>query len=115
VLDRRPSLVTEHWTAEGGAQTKRARAAGERIDGIGGSTVRGLIEAADAFADAGHAPLGVLSGATLTRDVPADHTLTYDDVELVEGSLIVRMRRIQEAMGEVEPPKLSELRATLGR
>ena len=43
-------------------------------------------------------PLGVLAGAVLTRDVPVDHVLTYDDVELDESSPIVRMRRIQESM-----------------
>jgi predicted homoserine dehydrogenase-like protein len=118
VLDRRASLVTEHWTAEVGADTKRAMKAGERIDGIGGHTVRGLIVDAGEFADEGLVPLGVLAGATLKRDVPVDHTLTYDDVELDESSLIVRMRRIQESMGKSAVgdgtvPTLQELRATL--
>ena len=56
----------------------------------------------------------MLSGAVLKRDVPTDHTLTYDDVELNEGSVIVRMRRIQEDIAEGKPaPSLTELRATL--
>ena len=57
---------------------------------------------------------GVLAGATLERDVPVDQTLTYDDVELVESALIVRMRRIQESMdagGEV--PDLAALSAMI--
>jgi predicted homoserine dehydrogenase-like protein len=114
-LDHRPSLITEYWTAEVGAQTKRALKAGERIDGIGGTMVRGMIDAADVFAREGLAPLGVLAGAVLKRDVPVDHLLTYDDVDLDESSLIVRMRRIQESMDK-EPenvPTLAELRAEL--
>jgi predicted homoserine dehydrogenase-like protein len=113
VLDRRPSLTSEHWTAEVGAQTKRALSAGERIDGIGGMMVRGLIDKAEDFARDGLVPLGVLAGATLKRDVPVDHTLTYDDVELDESSLIVRMRRIQESMEKSadEAPSLQELAA----
>ena len=114
-LDNRASLTSEHWTAEVGAQTKRALKAGERIDGIGGMTVRGMIDPADDFAREGLAPLGVLAGAVLKRDVPVDHVITYDDVELDESSLIVRMRRIQESMDK-EPsnvPTLAELRAEL--
>ena len=47
--------------------------------------VRGLIDAADDFVRDDGVPLGVLAGATLVRDVPADHLLTYDDVELLRG------------------------------
>lgn len=115
VLDHRPSLTSEHWTAEVGAQAKRALRAGERIDGIGGMMVRGLIDPAEDFARDGLVPLGVLAGATLKRDVPVDHTLTYDDVELDESALIVRMRRIQESMEKDGSgvPTLAELGAQL--
>ena len=110
VLDHRPSLTSEHWTAEVGAQAKRPLTAGEKVDGIGGSMVRGLIDPSEDFARDGLVPLGVLSGAVLKRDVPTDHTLTYDDVELNEGSVIVRMRRIQEDIAEGKPaPSLTEL------
>jgi predicted homoserine dehydrogenase-like protein len=115
VLDKRPSLTSEHWTAEVGAQSKRALKAGERIDGIGGMMVRGLIDPAEDFARDGLVPLGVLAGATLKHDVPVDHTLTYDDVELDESALIVRMRRIQESMEQdgSEVPSLTELSSLL--
>ncbi|CUR55463.1 putative Oxidoreductase [metagenome] len=114
VLDKRASLTSEHWTAEVGAETKRALKAGEKIDGIGGMTVRGLIDPAEDFAAANGVPLGVLAGAVLKHDVPVDHLLTYDDVELVESSLIVKMRRIQESMDkDTAVPTLDELRALL--
>lgn len=116
MLDQRPSLVSEHWTAEVAAQTKVALRAGDRIDGIGGTAVRGLIDKAEDFAHDGLVPLGVLAGAVLTRDVPVDHVLTYHDVQLDESLLIVRMRRIQEAMdhpGDAPVPGLSELRTML--
>jgi predicted homoserine dehydrogenase-like protein len=115
VLDRRASLVTEHWNAEVAAQSKRDLKVGDTIDGIGGYTVRGLIEDAEEFAGQGHVPLGVLAGARLVRDVPVGQTLSYDDVELVEQSLVVRMRHIQEHMDDdtAETPKLVDLRASL--
>ena len=113
-LDKRASLRAERWTAEVGAETKRPLKAGEKIDGIGGSTVRGLIDPAEDFARDGAVPLGVLAGAVLRKDVPVDHLLTYDDVELDESSAIVRMRRIQESMDkDTTVPTLVELRSLL--
>lgn len=98
VLDGRPSLVTEHWTAEVGAAAKRDLRAGELIDGVGGSMVRGNIDDADDFKAIGFAPLGVLAGATLVRDVAQGEMLTYDDVRLDETSTIVSLRRLQDKL-----------------
>jgi predicted homoserine dehydrogenase-like protein len=115
-LDRRPSLTSEHWTSEVGAESKRALKAGEVITGIGTDTIRGVADPADDFARDNGVPLGILAGARLTRDIPADQMLTYDDVELDEDSLIVRMRRHQEAMSRGEQvPTLAEFRASMRR
>jgi predicted homoserine dehydrogenase-like protein len=112
-LDHRASLTAEHWTAEVGAVSKRPLRAGEKIDGIGGSTVRGLIDDAGDFARDRAVPLGVLAGARLTRDVPVDHLLSHDDVELDETSLIVQLRHLQEQDVEGSSTSLDELRALL--
>ncbi len=115
-LDRQASLTSEHWTSEVGAESKRPLRAGEVITGIGTDTIRGVADPADDFARDGGVPLGVLAGARLRHDVPADHLLTYDDVELDEGSLIVRMRGYQEAMARGEEvPTLKELRESIHR
>jgi predicted homoserine dehydrogenase-like protein len=111
-LDQRASLTAEHWTAEVGAVSKRPLKAGETVDGIGGSTIRGLIDDADDFARDEGVPLGVLAGATLTRDVPVDHLLTRDDVELDQSSLIVQLRRLQDRSDEGSLD-LGELQALL--
>jgi len=110
-LDNRPSLVAEYWTAEVGAVSKRPLSAGEKVDGVGGSMVRGLIDDARDFARDNAVPLGVLAGATLRHDVPVDHLLTYDDVDLDESSTIVRLRRMQDAMAEAGMPSLDDLAA----
>ena len=112
-LDHRPSLTAEHWTAEVGAVSKRPLSAGETVDGVGGSMVRGLIDDADDFTRDRAVPLGVLAGARLTRDVPVDHLLTHDDVELDESSLIVRLRRMQEETVEGSIPTLDDLKTLL--
>lgn len=112
-IDRTPSLQTEHWTSEVGAAAKRDLRAGDTIDGIGGSTVRGLIDDAQDFAEEGLVPLGVLAGARVVRDVAVDRPLTYDDVELDESSLIVQMRRLQDDMETGDVPDLQTLRSRI--
>ncbi|MFT3872928.1 MAG: SAF domain-containing protein [Nocardioides sp.] len=115
-LDRTPSHTSEHWTSEVGAEAKRDLKAGEVITGIGTDTIRGVADKADDFLADGCVPLGVLAGARLTRDVPVDQMLTYDDVELDESSLIVQMRRHQEALARGEQaPTLAELREAFRR
>ena len=110
-LDRRASLTAEHWTAEVGAMSKRPLTAGETIDGVGGSMVRGIIDDAEDFARDHAVPLGVLAGARVTRDLPVDRMLTYDDIELDESSLIVGLRRLQDQSVEGSMPTLDELTA----
>ena len=115
-LDRTPSHTSEYWTSEVGAESKRALKAGELITGIGTDTIRGVADKADDFLADNCVPLGILAGARLKRDVPIDHMLSYDDVELDEDSLIVRMRRNQEAMARGEKAEsLAELRASISR
>ncbi len=115
-LDRQPSLTSEHWTSEVGAESKRPLQAGELITGIGTDTIRGVADPADDFARDNAVPLGILAGARLKHDVPVDHLLTYDDVELDESSLIVTMRRHQEALARGEEvPSLKELQASIHR
>jgi predicted homoserine dehydrogenase-like protein len=114
VLDRRPSLVAEHWTAEVGAVSKRDLKACEVIDGVGGSMVRGLIDDAAQFKTDNGVPLGVLARATLTRDVPEGRLLTYDDVEVDESSTIVSLRQIQDALVDTSQPSARQLERVLG-
>lgn len=95
-LDRRASLAPRHWVAEVAACAKRDLAAGEVIDGIGGSTVYGMIEDAEVFAEQTLVPLGLLAGARLTRPVAQGAVLTRADVEIDEDSTIARLRAVQE-------------------
>lgn len=114
VLDRRPSLVAEHWTAEVAAVAKRDLVAGETIDGVGGSMVAGMIDDAEDFRRDGLVPLGVLAGARLTRDVPVGALLTTDDVELDHTSTIVALRLLQDTLVTSSAPSAASLRRLLG-
>ena len=113
-LDRRPSLVAEHWTAEVGAVAKRDLAPGEVVDGIGGSTVAGMIDDAEDFRRDGLVPLGVLAGARVVRPVPAGRLLTTDDVEIDQTSVIASLRQLQDALLHAAVPADAALQRLVG-
>jgi predicted homoserine dehydrogenase-like protein len=69
---------------------------GQRIDGLGGFTIYGLIEQADVARRENLVPLGLAPGATVRRPVAQGTALTYDDLELNEDQLIVQLRRQQD-------------------
>jgi predicted homoserine dehydrogenase-like protein len=98
VLDRVSTLEPVAWKAEVVATAKRDLRAGDQLDGIGGTTVYGMADAADAVAADGLLPLGLAARATVVRDVAVDQPLSYDDVELDDGSTIVALRRLQDQL-----------------
>ncbi len=99
VVDRESSLFATHLISEVVAMTKKDLKAGDKIDGIGGYTVRGYADiAADAKRD-NLVPIGLIQNAIVKNDVPVGTLLTYDDVELDSNSLIVKLRKEQDDMG----------------
>ena len=97
------------------AIAKRDLKAGEMLDGIGGFTCYTLIENYDVSHRERALPMGISEGCVLTRDVPKDTMVTYDDVILPEGRLCDRLRREQDAMhaATVAPPGHTSM-ATVG-
>jgi predicted homoserine dehydrogenase-like protein len=98
VLDRVSTLAPVAWNAEVVATAKRDLKPGDRIDGIGGATVYGVADSAEAVAAGGLLPLGLAARATVVRDVPIDQPVTHDDVELDESSTILQLRRLQDSL-----------------
>ncbi|MGN6696882.1 MAG: NAD(P)H-dependent oxidoreductase [Thermomicrobiales bacterium] len=86
------------------AVAKRDLRAGERLDGSGGRTVVGAIERAEIARLGNLLPLGLAYDVPLRRDVARGTALTYDDVELDESALVVRLRRKQDAMTSALTP-----------
>lgn len=103
VLDSVPSLAPEHWNAEVVAGAKRDLKAGDTIDSIGGSTVYGVIESAAATKSESLVPLGLLQGARVLRDIPADAVITAGDVELLPGTTIGALRQLQDKLLQGAP------------
>ena len=76
---------------------KTALSAGTQLDGLGGYLTYGVGVAASATTQQRLLPMGVAEGCRLLGDVPQDHVLTYDDVELPDGRLVDELRRQQLA------------------
>lgn len=72
--------------------------AGHQLDGIGGWDHYGLIDMLDSSED--ELPVGLAEGSTLTRDVKTSRPIRLEDVELDEGSPIVRLWRAQVRLFE---------------
>ena len=54
-------------------------------------------------------PMGLAGGCVLTRDVPQDSAVSYDDVELPPGRLVDALRAEQDELfpAAVEPARSS--------
>lgn len=81
------------------AVTKKDVKAGERVDGIGGYCVRGVIEKHQDVVEKGHIPIGLIVGNTVAkRDIPEGTFITEEDVELDETTTVYRLRKLQDEM-----------------
>lgn len=78
------------------AAAKVDLAAGDVIDGLGGYKAYGLAENAGVAVTERLLPMGLAEGCTLTRDVPKDAVLTYDDIDIPPGRIVDGLRREQE-------------------
>ena len=85
------------WRGDVVATAKRALAAGEMLDGEGGSTVWGkLMPAADSMA-LGGLSLGLAHDVKLKNPIAAGQPVRWRDVEIDETTHAVRFRREMEA------------------
>ena len=80
------------------ATAKRDLAAGETLDGEGGSTVWGKLAMAPRSVAQGWLPLGLASNVVLKHPVASGQPLRWDDVEIDGTSEIVRLRREAESL-----------------
>ena len=74
---------------------KRDLNAGETLDGMGGFTCYGLIDAYDVCRRDDLLPMALSQGCRLKRDIAKDHPVSYRDVELPKDRLCDRLRAEQ--------------------
>ncbi|MBR3119340.1 SAF domain-containing protein [Oceanobacillus profundus] len=82
---------------------KRDIKAGETLDGIGGYSVRGVLETHQDMEVNGHIPIGLISGNVVAkRDIKEGQFLTHDDVELDPSTTVWKLRALQDHMFRVK-------------
>jgi predicted homoserine dehydrogenase-like protein len=79
------------------ALAKRDLKAGETLDDYGMYMTYGEAANAEEMCGGRYLPQGLVEGCVLTRDVPKDQVLTYDDVELPPNRLADDLRAEQYA------------------
>ncbi|MDR2702505.1 MAG: hypothetical protein LBB72_08750 [Spirochaetaceae bacterium] len=99
-IDGVPSIVPRFGlAAEAAVIAKRDLKAGESLDGIGGYTIRGTIISAAEAREKRALPLALVNKHTIMkRDVPKGALVSYDDAALDENSLILQLRKKQDAL-----------------
>lgn len=80
------------------AVAKRALKPGETLDNFGGYTFYGINDRAEAIRARMALPVGLAPGAQVVCPVAEGQPITWDDVRLDEASLVVRLRRQQDAL-----------------
>lgn len=78
------------------AVAKKAIKAGEKVDGIGGYCVRGVLETHTTMQKEGHIPIGLFTGQVVAkRDIASGTFLTMDDIELDQSTTVWKLRQLQ--------------------
>jgi predicted homoserine dehydrogenase-like protein len=91
-----PTGVPQRHEAEVVGAAKRDLDPGEQLDGGGGYTTYGLLEAAETASAANHVPFELLDSAEMVTEVKQDEIITYDHVALNEDSFIFHLRQLQD-------------------
>jgi predicted homoserine dehydrogenase-like protein len=99
VLDREASLFAPSLMAEVCTMAKKDLNPGDTIDGIGGYTVRGYADIAKDAKRDNLVPIGLIEGAIVQKPIKVGDLISYDQVEINESSLIVKLRREQDKLG----------------
>ena len=98
VLDHEPTgaPLAAAPSAEVLAAAKKTLEPGAVLDGGGGYAVYGVAERADIARKENLLPLGLAEGIRVTKKIPPDGVIGYDDVELDEASFLLKLRREQD-------------------
>ena len=92
-LRREPTGVSRQLMGDVVACAKRDLAVGEQLDGEGGYTVFGkLLPARDSISRRA-LPMGLAAESQVIRPVARNQVVNYEDVQLPQDSLIVRLRQ----------------------
>jgi predicted homoserine dehydrogenase-like protein len=96
-FERKPWIVPESGlVSEVITVAKKSLKKGEKIDGIGGYSVYGLIDRYELTARENLLPVGLSNNCILKNKKVADEPITLDDVEYDPSTLLSQLRRLQD-------------------
>ncbi|GAA5415750.1 hypothetical protein Pryu01_00782 [Paraliobacillus ryukyuensis] len=79
------------------AVAKKDIKAGEAIDGIGGYSVRGILETHEDMKEQKHIPIGLISGNVVAKqDIKEGDFLTHENTELDPTTTVWKLRALQD-------------------
>lgn len=79
------------------AVAKKDMQPGDALDGIGGYSIRGVLETHQDMKRNGHIPIGLISGKVVAkRAIKQGQFLTTDDVELDPSTTVWKLRQLQD-------------------
>jgi predicted homoserine dehydrogenase-like protein len=98
----------DHLVAEVVAVAKTDLEPGRELERIGGHTHYCMADRYELAATKRALPVGIAKGAVITRPVKKGDVITCEDVKLPENSVVVELRRLQDAWtaGEITPADL---------
>jgi predicted homoserine dehydrogenase-like protein len=77
---------------------KRDLVPGQRLDGIGGFDMYGVIACSEDVRSDGCLPIGIAQYARVRRAIRKDEPIVHDDVEFDTDNLALQLRRKQDAL-----------------
>jgi len=96
VLFKVPTLLHEKKTSDVLAIAKKDLKTGERLDGIGGFTVYGVIDKVEAVHNSNLLPVGLSSYAVTEKNIEQDAPITYDLIDFPEDNIAIQLRKTEE-------------------
>lgn len=100
ILNREASIVPlAGQVCDTLAVAKKDIKAGEKLDGIGGYCVRGVIEKHAVALEQKLVPIGLISGNVVAkRDIPSGTFISEEDVTLDTTTTVWKLRKLQESL-----------------
>jgi predicted homoserine dehydrogenase-like protein len=96
VLFNIPTIDPKSKVADTFAVAKRDLKRGEKLDGIGGYMVYGLIDRAEIIREQNLLPIGLSEHAILTRNVDRDIPISYDMVDFPKDNMVLELRKQED-------------------
>src|SRR5699024_5480056 len=98
ILRREPTGTSSVFAGDVVSVAKRDLKPGEILDGEGGYCVTGTLIPSEKSLLKGALPIGLADGIKLKHTVPAGETVRWEDVEQLENSPVLRLRKEMEEM-----------------